>query len=150
MIDAGLSNRTVESTFDACSMILGQDDPSVSVMHTTTCKTMIGGRVLDTVHDRTVYFASKVQRCAKSLLAMRTHRVGNLPVQQFEGIHIGRHISGCFMDLVLSKTIHTFGCFSQSKLKQSLASSDVEANTSMISSLCPDVLVCNVFNTSSR
>ena len=111
--------KSIAELFSVCSRLTNSKDPTVSIMHSTKAKTAVGGRVDDTLCDRTVFFASKVRTCVKGLLEMRTYRIGNLFLRQAKGIPIGGPISGAILDLVLARAECHFDLFVWPKIARS-------------------------------
>ena len=64
---------------------------------------LVWGWIKDILHDRSVFYMSKVASCIRSLLDLRVFRFGDKFLVLISGIPIGGPISGAILDLVLAK-----------------------------------------------
>ena len=89
-------------------------------MHTTNAKTRFGGWIKDILHDRTVFYLSKVASCVRDLLSLRVFRFGDKFLVQLSGIPIGGPISGAALEAVLCVDEDTFDKFGWPRLAKKL------------------------------
>jgi hypothetical protein len=109
-IDAGQAYESLRQPFISYFLdflfrwagLRGKQDPTISVFHGTRCTTRTGGRVIDRLYDRTVFWLSKLKKSAHALIAMRVFVMGTTFVIQTNGIPIGGPISGIILGSCLS------------------------------------------------
>ena len=81
----------------------GKKDVAISISNSTRHQSRSGGKVIDVVNDRVVFWVSRVRKCVDSLLAMKIFKLGNRFLAQVRGIPIGGPISGIVLDLCLAR-----------------------------------------------
>ena len=89
-------------------------------MHTANAKTRFGGWIRDVLHDRSVFYMSKIAACFCSLLQLRVYRFGDKFLVQRSGIPIGGPISGAALEAVLCVDEDTFDKFGWPALAKQL------------------------------
>ena len=96
----------LDRLFDAVRKAPCRADPCVQVLHTPQCKVSFGGRIDDTLDDRTVLFLSRIAKCIYSMFELRLHRLGSQVLVHQRGIPIGGPLSGDILKSVLAEAEH--------------------------------------------
>lgn len=113
-----------------------------------------GGWLKDILHDRTVFYLSKVASCVRDLLSLRVYRFGNKSLAQLSGIPIGGPISGAALEVVLCVDEDTFDKFGWPTIaNNSISQGNVVSGspayaTSTTSSLLPGGFALSAWGTS--
>ena len=102
-----LRSDFVSSTLDSFYSMAGYDrakerDATVTVFRGTKYVARSGGRALDLIGDRVVFWISKIRKCVEALLSMKIYRLGDRYLVQTRGVPLGGPISGIILELCLS------------------------------------------------